>query len=91
MEHAKLTTRVKELAHYQSLTEQYKKQLSEAEAQHNTMCSEMRKLRSQLASCASEREHMLLKVANMRQYSTRIKETMIAAVNTIKHALEVSI
>lgn len=83
-------TRVKELEHYQSLSDQYKKQLCEAEARHNNMCTEMRKLRSQLASCASEREHMLLKVANMRQFATRVRDTMIAAVNTIKQALDVS-
>ncbi|XP_034238863.1 cilia- and flagella-associated protein 157 [Thrips palmi] len=89
VEHAKLSTRVKELTHYQSLSEQYKKQLSEAEERHNNMCTEMRKLKSQLFSSASEREHMLLKVANMRQYANRVNSTLLAAVNAIKQALEI--
>lgn len=53
------------------------------------MCTEMRKLKSQLFSSASEREHMLLKVANMRQYANRVNSTLLAAVNAIKQALEV--
>lgn len=89
VEHAKLTTRVKELTHYQSLTEQYKTQLTEAEGKHTNMCNEMRKLKSQLATAANEREHMLLKVANMRQYANRVGNTMLAAVNAIKNALEI--
>lgn len=89
MEHAKLTKRVKELTHYQSLAEQYKTQLSEAEARHNTMCTEMRKLKNQLASSTNERERMLLKVANMRQYASRMSDTMLGAVNAIRQALEV--